>query len=128
MILDGLKLPCGCVRAAGLVGSQAMAGGATSSDGVAWTWKLSPSSVDVTAVVLTHAHLDHSGYVPLLARQGFDGPVYCTPATFDLCRLLLADSGHLLEEEAQYLNEHQLSKHHPALPLYTREDAGVIDG
>src|SRR5512140_1515490 len=82
---------------------------------------LEPASID--AVVLTHAHLDHSGYVPLLVRQGFRGPVYCTPATLDLCRILLTDSGHLLEEEAQYLNEHRLSKHEPALPLYTRDDA-----
>jgi metallo-beta-lactamase family protein len=81
------------------------------------------ASVDVNAVVLTHAHLDHSGWIPLLARQGFDGPVYCTPATFDLCRILLTDSGHLLEEEAEYLNAHKLTKHEPALPLYTREDA-----
>jgi metallo-beta-lactamase family protein len=80
-------------------------------------------SVDVHAVVLTHAHLDHSGWIPLLARQGFDGPVYCTPATSDLCRILLTDSGHLLEEEAEYLNAHKLTKHEPALPLYTREDA-----
>ncbi len=77
----------------------------------------------IDAVILTHAHLDHSGYIPLLARQGFSGPVYCTPATFDLCRILLTDSGHLLEEEAEYLNQHGLSKHKPALPLYTREDA-----
>jgi metallo-beta-lactamase family protein len=82
---------------------------------------LEPANID--AVVLTHAHLDHSGYVPLLVRQGFRGPIYCTPATLDLCRILLTDSGHLLEEEAQYLNEHRLSKHEPALPLYTRDDA-----
>jgi metallo-beta-lactamase family protein len=80
-------------------------------------------SVDIEAVVLTHAHIDHSGYLPLLARQGFEGPVYCTRATLDLCELLLTDSGHLQEEEAQYLNEHGLSKHQPALPLYTRADA-----
>ncbi len=67
-----------------------------------------PAGID--AVVLAHAHLDHSGYVPLLVRQGFRGPVYCTPATLDLCPILLTDSGHLLEEEAQYLNEHRLSK------------------
>ncbi len=67
--------------------------------------------------------IDHSGYVPLLARQGFRGKVYCTPATRDLCRILLTDSGHLLEEEAEYLNRHELTKHAPALPLYTREDA-----
>ena len=77
----------------------------------------------IDAVVLTHAHLDHSGYLPLLARQGFRGKVYCTPATRDLCGILLPDSGHLLEEEAQYLNRHGLSKHDPALPLYTRDDA-----
>jgi metallo-beta-lactamase family protein len=77
----------------------------------------------VDAVILTHAHLDHSGYVPLLARNGFRGKVYCSQATFDLCRIMLLDSGHLQEEEAQYLNRHKLSKHDPALPLYTRDDA-----
>ena len=81
------------------------------------------SAASIDAVVLTHAHLDHSGYLPLLARNGFRGPVYCTAATRDLCRILLADSGHLQEEEAEYLNRHRLSKHKPALPLYTREDA-----
>lgn len=86
----------------------------------------SPLPVDaasIDAVILTHAHLDHSGYLPLLARQGFSGKVYCSPATFDLCRILLPDSGYLLEEEAEYLNRHKLSKHSPALPLYTRDDA-----
>jgi len=77
----------------------------------------------IDAVVLTHAHLDHSGYVPLLVRNGFRGKVYCSQATFDLCRIMLLDSGHLQEEEAQYLNRHKLSKHDPALPLYTRDDA-----
>ena len=80
-----------------------------------------PDAID--AVVLTHAHIDHSGYLPLLARQGFRGKVYCTPATADLCRILLPDSGHLQEEEAEYANRRGLSKHSPALPLYTREDA-----
>ena len=86
----------------------------------------SPLPVDaasINAVILTHAHLDHSGYLPLLARQGFSGKVYCSPATFDLCRILLPDSGYLLEEEAEYLNRHKMSKHSPALPLYTRDDA-----
>ncbi len=79
------------------------------------------SSID--AVILTHAHIDHSGYLPLLAKQGFKGKVYCSEATHELCSILLPDSGHLQEEEAEYANRHGFSKHHPALPLYTREDA-----
>lgn len=78
---------------------------------------------EIDAVVLTHAHLDHSGYLPLLARQGFGGAVHCTPGTRDLCAILLPDSGHLQEEEAAYLNRHKLSRHDPAQPLYTRLDA-----
>ena len=77
----------------------------------------------VDAVILTHAHLDHSGYLPLLARQGYGGAVHCTAGTRDLCAILLPDSGHLQEEEAAYLNRHRLSRHDPALPLYTRLDA-----
>ncbi|HEX7240267.1 MAG TPA: MBL fold metallo-hydrolase [Longimicrobiaceae bacterium] len=80
-----------------------------------------PASVD--AVILTHAHLDHSGYLPLLVRDGFRGPVYCTPATRDLCGVLLPDSGHLQEEEARFAAKHGYSRHRPPLPLYTREDA-----
>ena len=82
---------------------------------------VTPSQID--AVVLTHAHLDHSGYLPLLARDGYNRAVHCTPGTRDLCAILLPDSGHLQEEDAAYLNRHQLSKHAPALPLYTRHDA-----
>ena len=82
---------------------------------------VTPASID--AVILTHAHIDHSGYLPLLARQGFRGKVYCSDPTFDLCRILLPDSGYLQEEEAEFANRHRLSKHVPALPLYTREDA-----
>lgn len=78
---------------------------------------------EVDAVILTHAHLDHSGYLPLLARQGFGGAVHCTAGTRDLCAILLPDSGHLQEEDADYLNRHNASRHHPALPLYTRLDA-----
>lgn len=80
-----------------------------------------PHQID--AVILTHAHIDHSGYLPLLVRQGFRGPVYCTAATADLCAILLPDSGHLQEEEADYANRHGFSKHAPALPLYTEADA-----
>jgi metallo-beta-lactamase family protein len=74
-------------------------------------------------VVLTHAHLDHSGYLPLLVKNGYKGRVFCTAATADLCGILLPDSGHLQEEDARYANRRGFSKHHPALPLYTREDA-----
>ena len=77
----------------------------------------------IEAVLLTHAHLDHSGYLPLLARQGFAGPVYATPGTRNLCDILLPDSGHNQEEDAAFANRHNLSKHTPALPLYTRQDA-----
>ncbi len=80
-----------------------------------------PKSLD--AVILTHAHIDHSGYLPLLVKNGFSGPVYCTPGTADLCHILLPDAGHLQEEEAEYANRHGFSKHTPALPLYTEQDA-----
>jgi metallo-beta-lactamase family protein len=78
---------------------------------------------DVRAVVLTHAHIDHSGYLPLFVKNGFAGKVYCTEATRDLCEVLLLDSAHLQEEEARYANKSGFSKHNPALPLYTQEDA-----
>ena len=74
-------------------------------------------------VVLTHAHIDHSGYVPLLVKRGFTGPIHCTAATYELCRILLPDSGRLQEEEAEHANRHGWSKHRPALPLYTEADA-----
>lgn len=87
-------------------------------------WKPLPFSPrDIDAVILTHAHIDHSGYLPLLVKHGFNGPVYCTSATHALCQVLLLDSAKLQEEEAQYLNKHTFSKHKPALPLYNREDA-----
>lgn len=80
----------------------------------------------IDAMILTHAHLDHSGYLPVLVKQGFSGPIYCSEGTRDLCRILLPDSGHLQEEEAFYANKRGFSKHHPALPLYTREDAEAV--
>ena len=77
----------------------------------------------VGAVLLTHAHLDHSGYLPLLAREGYRGTVYASAGTRDLCRVLLPDSGHIQEEDAAFANRHGFSRHSPALPLYTRQDA-----
>jgi metallo-beta-lactamase family protein len=78
---------------------------------------------DLPAIVLTHAHLDHSGYLPVLVRHGFRGPIYATPATCDLCALLLPDSGHLQEEDAEFANRHGTSRHRPAMPLYTQAEA-----
>jgi metallo-beta-lactamase family protein len=87
-------------------------------------WEDPPFDVaKLDAVVLTHAHIDHTGYLPVLMKRGYQGPVYCTEATRDLCSILLPDSGHLQEEEAQYLTKHKFARHDPALPLYTREDA-----
>lgn len=80
---------------------------------------------EIDAVLLTHAHMDHSGFVPRLVKLGFKGPAYCSGATRDLCELLLPDSGRLQEEEADFANRHGHSKHKPALPLYTQEEAGA---
>ncbi len=80
-----------------------------------------PAQLD--AVLLTHAHLDHSGLIPALVKAGFDGPIYCTPATQELLKLLLPDSGHLQEEDAAYANRKRFTKHQPAEPLYTEKDA-----
>jgi metallo-beta-lactamase family protein len=80
-----------------------------------------PGSID--AVVLTHSHIDHSGYIPVLVRDGYRGVIVSTRGTFELCEILLPDSGYLQEEEARFANRHGFSKHHPALPLYTEEDA-----
>lgn len=87
-------------------------------------WSPLPVPADsIDAVVLTHAHLDHSGYLPVLVREGFRGPIYCTHGTAALCEIMLIDSARLLEEEADFANRHGYSKHHPALPLYTTDDA-----
>jgi metallo-beta-lactamase family protein len=78
---------------------------------------------EIDAVILTHAHLDHSGWVPRLVKQGFHGPIYATAPTIDLCGILLPDSGHLQEEDAAFHNKFKTSKHEPALPLYTMQEA-----
>ena len=85
-----------------------------------------PFPIDATridAVVLTHAHLDHCGYLPRLVAQGFRGRIFCTPGTRDLCSIVLPDSAHLQEEEARHANKRGYSRHQPALPLYTEADA-----
>jgi metallo-beta-lactamase family protein len=89
-------------------------------------WKPLPFAArDLDAVLLTHAHLDHSGYLPVLVREGFSGPVYCTRPTRALCRILLPDSGSIQEEDARYANRKKTTSHHPALPLYTESDGSA---
>lgn len=78
---------------------------------------------EIEAVVLTHAHLDHTGWIPRLVKEGFHGSIYATPATVDLCGVVLPDSGHLQEEDAEFHNKIKSSKHTPALPLYTMQEA-----
>lgn len=87
-------------------------------------WRPPPfAAADLDAVVLSHAHLDHSGYLPLLVRNGFRGPIHCTPGSQDLLRVLLLDAAHIQEDEAARANRYGYSKHKPALPLYTTGDA-----
>jgi metallo-beta-lactamase family protein len=87
-------------------------------------WQTLPvRATDLDAIVLTHAHLDHCGYLPRLVSQGFRGRVFCTPGTQDLCRIVLPDSGRIQEEDAEIANREHFSKHSPALPLYTENDA-----
>jgi metallo-beta-lactamase family protein len=80
-----------------------------------------PTELD--AVLLSHAHIDHSGYLPALVREGFSGPIHSSPETAELCRILLPDAGRLQEEDARYANRKGFSKHHPALPLYDEADS-----
>lgn len=80
-----------------------------------------PASID--GVVLTHAHIDHSGYLPRLVRDGFRGRIWSTPLTADLAGILLPDTAHLHEEDARFANKRKSSRHHPALPLFTQVDA-----
>lgn len=87
-------------------------------------WEEPPfNAAAVNAVIITHAHIDHTGYLPRFVRHGFRGPVYCSRGTADLMRILLPDSARLQEEDADYRNRHKITKHLPALPLYTEEDA-----
>lgn len=88
-------------------------------------FSVDPDSID--AVLLTHAHTDHCGYLPRLVRQGFRGPVYCTEGTRRLAQIVLAESATLLEQQASHANRHGYSKHDPALPLYTMDDAERCD-
>lgn len=86
-------------------------------------WRTLPfRASEISAVFLTHAHIDHSGLIPLLVKEGFSGPVYCTRATRDLCEILLLDSAKIQEEDAEYANKKGFSKHHPALPLFSTYD------
>lgn len=88
----------------------------------------SPFPFDVAsldAVVLSHAHIDHSGALPLLVKRGFRGPIHCTRATADLLQVMLLDAAHIQEEDAAFANRHGTSRHHPALPLYTTADANA---
>lgn len=90
-------------------------------------WKPFPTDVaSIDAIVLTHAHLDHSGYLPRLLREGFSGDIYCTQATRELAEILLNDSAHIQEEDARHANKHGYSKHDPAEPLYTLADARKV--
>jgi metallo-beta-lactamase family protein len=92
-------------------------------------WALFPVEPrSIETVILTHAHIDHSGYLPLLVKQGFAGRILCSKATADLCQILLPDAGHLQEKDAEFANRHGFSKHKPALPLYTEADARQVLG
>src|SRR5690606_8538984 len=82
---------------------------------------VAPESIN--AVVLTHAHLDHCGYLPRLLLEGFKGKIHATPATYDVAELILLDSAWLQEKDAEYANRKGTSKHKPALPLYRVIDA-----
>lgn len=87
-------------------------------------WRDTPiPAKEIDAIILTHAHLDHCGWIPRLVKEGFRGPIYATAPTIDLCGIVLPDSGHLQEEDARFYNKVKKSKHVPALPLYTFEEA-----
>jgi metallo-beta-lactamase family protein len=90
-------------------------------------WREPPFAArDLSAVVLSHAHIDHCGYLPVLPRDGYRGPVYCSSGTADLLHVMLPDAAHLQEEDAEAANRYGYSKHRPALPLYTLRDAEAV--
>lgn len=82
---------------------------------------MAPGRID--AVVLTHAHIDHTGYLPRLVKEGFRGPIYCTRATYELAQILLRDAAYLQEEDAKRANKYGYTKHKPAKPLFDQDDA-----
>lgn len=86
-------------------------------------WQVPPDLKNISSVILTHAHIDHSGYLPKLVKDGFKGPIYCSEATAELCHLMLLDAAHLQEEDARYANKSKYSEHNPCLPLYDTQDA-----
>jgi metallo-beta-lactamase family protein len=86
-------------------------------------WNSIQEASSLESVLLTHAHIDHSGLLPVLVKNGFRGSIICSQATADLCRLLLPDSGHLQEEDARFANLKGYSSHKPAEPLYSQNDA-----
>ena len=89
-------------------------------------WKSFPvPATSIRSVLLSHAHIDHSGYLPRLAREGFTGPIYCSPGTADLLAIMLPDAAHLQEEEAEWRNRNTKPRHRPALPLFTAADAAA---
>ena len=89
-----------------------------------WEFPVEPGEID--AVVLTHAHIDHSGWLPRLVKFGFRGQIWCSASTAELVPILLRDSARIHEEDAHFANKHRSSGHDPALPLYTEEDADKV--
>ncbi|MBP6218927.1 MAG: MBL fold metallo-hydrolase [Oligoflexales bacterium] len=89
-------------------------------------WEDFLGAAKIDAVFLTHAHIDHTGFLPRLFKSGFKGPIYCSQATADLCQFMLLDAAYLQEEDARYANKSRHSKHYPALALFTKEDAEAV--